>query len=241
MIARQLSADLATQGFSVVSGLARGIDTAAHEGALEAGGHTLAVLGCGINRIYPAQNRELYGIIADRGALISEFPLDAEPDAHHFPIRNRIISGISLGTLVVEASRKSGSLITARLAADQGREVFAVPGSIRSFKSTGTHALIKQGAALVQSAADIVAELGPRLRRPPAPDAAVEAYSPGPVPADLDPTAAGLLNLLGPYPLHVDELVRRSGLTPAVVLSALLTLELAGLAVQHSGKRFTRC
>jgi DNA processing protein len=156
---KNLCADLATLGITIVSGMARGIDSAAHEGALSVKGKTIAVLGSGLARVYPVENIKLSQRISQNGAVVSEFALMSEPDAHHFPARNRIISGMSLGTVVVEATKKSGSLITARLAAEQNREVFAVPGSVQSFKSTGTHTLIKQGAKLVENAQDIVEEL----------------------------------------------------------------------------------
>ncbi|MBI5063323.1 MAG: DNA-protecting protein DprA, partial [Desulfatitalea sp.] len=145
----RLCAQLAERGATVVSGMARGIDTAAHQGALAGKGHTIAVLGSGLNQIYPAENRKLFQQIAENGCVVSEFFMDAAPEPHHFPMRNRVISGMSLGTVVVEAARNSGSLITARLASEQNREVFAVPGSIHSATAKGTHDLIKQGAKLV--------------------------------------------------------------------------------------------
>ena len=157
--AQSLGHDLAKSGFQVISGMALGIDTAAHEGALKAQGQTLAVLGSGLANIYPRENRRLFHAIADNGAVISEFPIYAKPEARHFPMRNRIISGISTGTIVVEAAARSGSLITARLAAEYGREVFAVPGNIHSSNSTGTHALLKQGAKLVENQEDVMEEL----------------------------------------------------------------------------------
>ena len=157
--AEKLGYDLALKGFQVISGMALGIDTAAHEGALKAGGRTLAVLGSGLGTIYPRENRNLFHKIADNGAVISEFNVYASPEARHFPIRNRIISGISTGTVVVEAAARSGSLITARLAAEYDREVFAVPGNIHSSNSAGTHALLKQGAKLVENHGDVTEEL----------------------------------------------------------------------------------
>ncbi|MBF0413143.1 MAG: DNA-protecting protein DprA [Desulfamplus sp.] len=157
--AETLAYDLVLNGFEVVSGMALGIDTAAHKGALRAGGRTVAVLGSGLCKIYPSENRKLFYRIADNGAVISEFKVNSEPEGRHFPMRNRIIAGMSLGTVVVEAAKKSGSLITARLAADYNREVFAVPGDIHSFKSAGTHALLKQGAKLVANYMDVVEEL----------------------------------------------------------------------------------
>jgi len=152
----RLCRDLAFLNFKIISGMAKGIDTAAHKGALSSEGKTIAVLGSGLERVYPADNLKLFHQIAANGAVISEFPLKTEPEAHNFPRRNRIISGISLGTVVVEATKKSGALITARLAAEQNREVFAIPGSIHSFKSMGTHTLIKEGAKLVERAQDII-------------------------------------------------------------------------------------
>jgi len=163
---KRLCKDLASLKMTIVSGMAIGIDSAAHEGALMGKGNTVAVLGSGLEIIYPAENRKLFHMIAENGAVVSEFSLMTEPEAHNFPARNRIISGTSFGTVVVEATKRSGSLITARLAAEQNREVFAIPGSIHSFKSTGTHTLIKQGAKLVEHAQDIMEELSNIIEAP---------------------------------------------------------------------------
>jgi DNA processing protein len=237
--ARRLCADLAACKLTVVSGMAMGIDTCAHKGALQAGGKTVAVLGTGLNRIYPAQNRELFGTIAENGAVLSELSLDAGPDARHFPARNRIISGMSLGTLVVEATLKSGSLITARLAAEQNREVFAIPGSIESFKSTGTHSLIKQGAKLVENAQDILEELPVACRRQPA-AAFDRPESKPPVPQNMSPADSRILDELDVYPVHIDELVRKLELDPGKLAGALLRLELTGVVSQTPGNMFSR-
>ena len=156
----EFAGHLSRSGFSIVSGLAQGIDTAAHRGALDAGGTTVAFLGHGIDRVYPAANHALAHEIAGNGALVTEYPLGSPPDKRHFPERNRLISGLSLGVLVIEAARRSGTLITARLAAEQGREVFALPGSIHNPLARGCHKLIRQGAKLVETGSDIVAEIG---------------------------------------------------------------------------------
>lgn len=231
---QRLCAALASRGVTIVSGMARGIDTAAHNGALSVGGTTIAVLGCGLGTVYPAENRQLFHQIAAAGAVISEFPFHAGPDAHHFPIRNRIISGLSLGTVIVEATQKSGSLITAKLAAEQGREVFAVPGSVTSFKSMGTHKLIKEGAKLVEHVDDILEELNLQLKQP----------SEGPTVQDREiPVTAEekrILDELTPYPVHIDRVVRQVPLPPGKVSSLLLQLELKGLVQQSPGKRFAR-
>ncbi len=237
-VARRLSADLATCRLTVVSGMALGIDTCAHQGALQAGGHTVAVLGSGLNRIYPAENRKLYAAIAESGAVVSEFNLNAGPDARHFPARNRIISGMALGTLVVEATLKSGSLITARLAAEQNREVFAVPGSIESFKSTGTHFLIKQGAKLVENARDVLEELPPGGYRQPA-SVSGRTESKPPEPQDLSPLDSKIVAALDLYPVHIDELVRSLSLDPGELAAALLQLELKGVVTQTPGSLFS--
>jgi DNA processing protein len=231
---RRLCADLAVRQMMIVSGMARGIDTAAHEGALQGKGKTVAVLGSGLERIYPSQNKDLFHRIAENGAVISEFALQAEPEAHHFPLRNRIISGMCLGTVVVEATKKSGSLITARLAAEQNREVFAVPGSVQSFKSIGTHTLIKQGAKLVEHAQDILDEF-PQIETA-APTAAPELQNPLP---PLSPMEAQVYAALGPYPVHIDDLGRKISLESGKLAGILLQLELKGIVQQLPGKYFT--
>jgi DNA processing protein len=233
----KLCRDLIAHNIIVVSGMAKGIDTAAHQGALLGGGETIAVLGSGLERIYPASNFRLFHQIAQSGAVISEFPLCEMPQAQNFPIRNRIISGLSLGTVVVEAAKKSGSLITARLSAEQNREVFAVPGSIRSFKSTGAHNLIKQGAKLVESAEDIVEELSPVID--------LRAYSPQKLPAvsskldPLSPSEATILDALSPYPIHIDHLARKLAMDVGRLSGILLQLELKGFICQTPGKLFS--
>ena len=229
-----LSGDLIRRGFTVVSGMARGIDSAAHIGALTAGGKTIAVLGCGLGTIYPAENKKLFHRIAENGAVISEFPFLTSPEAHNFPIRNRIISGLSLGAVIVEATHQSGSLITARLAAEQGREVFAVPGSITSFKSMGTHRLIKQGAKLVEHVDDIVEELNIAQ---PIPSVHIKEEPTIP----LTPEEKRIIDELSPYPVHIDKLVRRLSLSAAHVSGTLLQLELKGLVTQSPGKFFAGC
>ncbi len=238
-IARRLGADLAACRLTVVSGMALGIDTSAHQGALQAGGQTVAVMGTGLNHVYPARNRKLHDAIAESGAVVTELPLNAAPDARHFPARNRIISGMTLGTLVVEATMKSGSLITARLAAEQNREVFAVPGSIDSFKSTGTHALIKQGAKLVENVQDILEELPAGGYQP------AEAEAPGQQatmlpPGELSALDSKILAELDGYPVHIDELVRNLELEPGELAAALLQLELKGIVHQDRGNLFSR-
>ena len=233
---QRLGRDLASLGMTIVSGMARGIDTAAHEGALMARGKTIAVLGSGLERIYPKQNEALFHRIAETGAVISEFPLSAEPEAHHFPMRNRIISGLSLGTVIVEATLRSGSLITARLAAEQNREVFAVPGSINSFKSTGTHTLIKQGAKLVEQAGDIMEEISHGFDASGAVDNRAGDVNTAPTP--LSPLETAVLRVLEPYPLHIDDLIRKLGLEASDLSSTLLSLELKGIVQQEPGKFF---
>jgi DNA processing protein len=231
---------LGETGFCIVSGLAQGIDAAAHRGALAAGAPTVAFLGHGIDRVYPAANRELAQDIARHGALASEFPLGTAPSRALFPQRNRLISGLSLGTLVVEAARRSGSLITARLAAEQGREVFAIPASIHNPLSRGCHQLIRQGAKLVETADDIVAELAPLAGH--LLQTIDESTTPGRVTAggeEADEEYVKLLDALGHDPVSADALVERSGLTIDQVSSMLLILELEGKIEKLSGGRYS--
>ncbi len=235
--ARDFAAFLARAGLVITSGLALGIDAAAHEGALAAGRPTVAVTGTGLDRVYPARHHPLAHAIAAQGALVSEFPTGTPPRPENFPRRNRIISGLSLGVLVVEAAVRSGSLITARLAAEQGREVFAIPGSIHNPLARGCHALIRQGAKLVETAADVLEELGP----PPGVAAETGAAEPTEAaPPALDADHLGLLESLGWDAVSVDELVRRSGLTAEAVSSMLLILELEGYVVPAPGGRYAR-
>ena len=230
--ARALSADLAAGGLVVVSGLARGIDTAAHVGALDGG--TIGIIAGGIDVAYPPENAELQQAIAARGLLVAEQPPGTEPRARHFPYRNRIIAGIAQGTVVIEAAPKSGSLITARLAAECGREVMAVPGSPLDPRAQGCNRLIRDGATLIQSAADVIEALRPLGARLAAP---VRDYRSG-RPADAtDSERRRIIDLLGPSAVPIDELIRLSGLAPSVVQVVLLELELGGRLDRHAGGR----
>jgi len=238
--ARQFAEHLARAGLAITSGLALGIDAAAHRGALAAGGRTIAVTGCGLDTVYPREHVDLAGEIAASGALVSEMPTGTPPLRQHFPRRNRLISGLSLGTLVVEAALQSGSLITARLASEQGREVFAIPGSIHNPMARGCHRLIRQGAKLVETADDIFAELGALLEglrtatRAEAPDVQADSR-----PA-LDKDYEILLDALGFAPAGIDTLVARTGLATDVVASMLLILELDGRVAQQPGGLYCR-
>ncbi len=238
---KKLCADLARHGMVVVSGFARGIDTAAHTGCVEGGGRTIAVLGCGLDVDYPRQNRELRKRIVATGALVTEFPLGTEPEAKNFPSRNRIISGIALGVIVVEAGKRSGSLITARLALEQNREVFAVPGSVRNFRSLGPNWLIKQGAKLVESANDVIEELAPMLRQP-AKEQPSEALESAAVTAQksLSTTEREILDLLESEPMLLDDMVRILNQEVNVLAGILSRLEIMGLVKQLPGKHFCR-
>ncbi len=243
--ARQFAKALGQAGLTVVSGLALGIDGAAHEGALdslEAGSDrlaTVAVVGTGLDRVYPKSHRDLAHRIAQNGLLISEYPLGTPPLTANFPKRNRLIAGLAQGTLVVEAALKSGSLITARLTADQGKEVFAIPGSIHSTQARGCHALIKQGAKLVESAQDVLEELNIELKPPPA----TRSASRGTTSADsgniFDPPGS-LLDVIGFDPVGLDALQARSGLDTANLQAQLMTLELSGLLARLPGGLFQR-
>lgn len=236
--ARKMAWDLGQAGVTVVSGLARGLDTAAHDGSLETG--TVAVVAGGVDIIYPPENAGLYHRIVEMGAVVSEMAPGTEPQARHFPRRNRIISGMSAGVVVVEATARSGSLITARYAAEQGREVFAVPGSPMDARAAGPNGLIKDGAVLTQGAGDILDLLDDLLRRPFR-EPPGERFS-GPAPAIPDESALvrarrDVLEALGPIPVTVDEIIRQCQLSPSVVSMILLELELAGRLERHPGHR----
>lgn len=236
--ASNFAAHLGKCGFVITSGLAQGIDTAAHRGALLSKAKTIAVLGHGIDRVYPAANRELAHEIINDGVLLSEYPLGTPPKRENFPARNRLISGLSLGVLVVEAAYRSGSLITARLASEQGREVFAIPGSIHNPLARGCHRLIKDGAKLVESAADIIDELRPLVGH-------LESLETGAEPADAatverDPDYQKLLSIIGFEPASADDIAAEAGLTIDQVSSMLLILELEGDIEVLQGGRYSR-
>ncbi len=237
----RLAGDLARRGLTVVSGLARGIDSAAHRGALAAGGRTIAVLGCGADVVYPPENGHLMKEVAASGAVITEFPMGFKPERRNFPRRNRIISGMSFGTVVVEAAARSGSLITARLALEEGREVFAVPGKVDSPVSSGTNSLIKQGARLIETADDVLEELRPMLGElPAAPQSAARPADTSERPAGLSDGETELLGLLSSDPVHIDALIRRSGKPAGEISATLMMLEVKRLARQLPGKLFVR-
>src|SRR5271166_2314774 len=264
-MAQRLGLELAAKGFTVVSGLARGIDGEAHQGALDAHGKTVAVLGCGVDIIYPAEHRQLAeAIIAGGGALVSELPIGMQPLAENFPTRNRILSGLCLGVVIDEAAEKSGSLITARMALEQDRQVFAVPGSPLSGKTRGSNRLLKEGAKLVECVEDVIEELAPQMAGRPVPTQSIpiDAPKPAPTPVAAIPSAAvappsgpvegaktveGLVNdttiilnnLKESERLHVDSIIESSGLNAQTVLRLLLELELEGRVTQHPGKLFS--
>lgn len=231
-VTEKLATELVEQGIAVVSGLARGIDTVAHTAALKRGGQTYAVLGCGVDYIYPPENRPLFESMLSNGAILSEYPVGTRPDAVNFPRRNRIISGMSLGILVVEAGSKSGALITANFALEQNREVFAVPGSITNSRSDGPNRLIQQGAKLVMSVDDILEELSSKLQQ--------RKILEKPLPPNLSEPEKILLTHLSTEPRHIDQLVMDLDESPASLLGRLLNLELLGLVKQLSGKMFIR-
>ncbi|HOR42079.1 MAG TPA: DNA-processing protein DprA, partial [Atribacterota bacterium] len=230
--------ELARSGYIVISGLAKGIDTNAHLGALESQGLTIAVLGCGLDCIYPSENRALTRRIMENGAVITEFPLFTKPEKNNFPRRNRIISGLSLGTLVVEAAAKSGALITTDYALEQGREVFAIPGSIYSFLSAGCHNLIKQGAKLVNNYQDILEELegeGTDLTKNRVADSTKEDLV---LLRELTDHEKRLLHYISIEPLHIDEIAELATLSYSEVSEVLLSLELKNLIREIEGKRY---
>ena len=249
--AERLAEDLAARGITIISGLARGIDSAAHRGALRAGGRTIAVLGSGVDVIYPPENRRLALQVAEGGAVVSQFPLGTPPLAGYFPARNRVIAGLSLGVVVVEAAEKSGSLITAGHAGELGREVMAVPGPLTSLMSRGAHRLIQDGAALVQGWEDVVAQLPLRFRDQVKP-LAVPANAGGPDRLVHGQHAEGhgedqdagdeesllLLRVIGREPVGIDHIIERSGLAPGRASALLMALEIEGRIRQLEGKRF---
>lgn len=235
-MARMLASELGRNGYGVISGLARGIDTAAHQGSLDTG--TVGVLAGGIDRPYPPENVGLCDEIAERGAIVSEMPFGWEPRAQDFPRRNRIVAGLSLGLVVVEAAQRSGSLISARLAGEMGRLVFAVPGSPLDPRAAGSNGLLKDGATLVTEAADVLEALAPLVGRQPFAPARLEEppdFTATPPPVDGD--RARVIEALGPVPVEVDELIRHTWLHPAQIFMILLELDLAGRLERHSGGR----
>jgi DNA processing protein len=263
-MAQRLGLELAAKGFTVVSGLARGIDGEAHQGALDAHGTTVAVLGCGVDVVYPAEHRKLAdAIIAGGGALISELPIGTQPLAENFPVRNRILSGLCLGVVIVEAAEKSGSLITARMALEQDRQVFAVPGSPLTGKTRGSNRLLKEGAKLVECVEDVIEELAPQMVKRLPHEAAQRGANATVVSVPLDTqrveastqlatstdaiasqlvpdSSATILNYLTDTErLHVDSIIEASGLNAQTVLRLLLELELEGRVTQHPGKLFS--
>ena len=231
--AQDFAAELARRGLVVTSGLALGIDGAAHRGALDAGGYTLAVCGNGLDRVYPARHRELARRIVGHGLLLSEFPPATPPLPEHFPRRNRLISALALGVLVVEAARESGSLITARFAAEQGREVFAIPGSIHNPMTRGCHALIREGARLVETVDDILEEIAPQLAQARSADSARAAQA-------ADEPDCPVLAALGADPARFDQLLARTGLTAAALNARLSELELGGQIATGPGDTYMR-
>lgn len=233
-VAKEFSSGLATRGYTVISGAAKGIDTIAHTSSLQSRGNTIGVLGNGIDRVYPAENRALYNQIAEKGLLTSEFLMGSKPDAPNFPRRNRIISGLSAGTIVVEAAERSGSLITAYFALDQNREVFAVPGSIKSRQSAGTHELIRQGAKLVDSVDDIVNELGEKYRLG-------NSSGQQELEISIDTKEAPIYKHIPETDaIHIDDLSTETGQTTFSLLGILLQMEMKGLVQQLPGKYFKR-
>jgi DNA processing protein len=235
-LAWMLARELGEGGLGIVSGLARGIDAAAHEAALETG--TIAVVAGGIDIVYPPENQALYDAIRERGVLVSEMRLSEAPQARHFPRRNRLISGLARGVVVVEAAERSGSLITAQYALEQGREIFAVPGSPLDPRARGCNRLLREGATLTESAADVMAVLRPMLGDGfQEPERAPPATPPADWEAQADKVRARVEEALGPAPVAVDELIRQLGAPPGAVLTVLLELELAGRCARHPGNR----
>jgi len=245
-MAEKMGYELALRGVTVVSGMARGIDSAAHRGALKAKGRTIAVMGSGHGRIYPSENKKLYEEIAKSGAVVTEFEYDIEPLPFNFPQRNRIISGLSLGIVVVEAAKDSGALITADLAAEQGREVFALPGKISSATSSGTNALIKDGARLVQSVDDILEELSIcEIKDVPEDDkeklgGKIAKMTKAYIYNSLTEDERKIYKALSDEPIYIDDILGKTGLAPATVSKLLLNLQLKRLIQEVPGKQYVR-
>jgi DNA processing protein len=233
-VAEQLAQQMAERGICVVSGLARGIDSYAHRGALQGQGRTIAVFGCGLDTVYPPENIKLAEAISKEGALVSEFSMKTEPLAGHFPRRNRIISGLSAGTVVVEAGERSGALITAFMALDQGREVFAVPGSIRSYRSKGTHRLIREGAKLVEDVGDVLAEIPNWMT------SESKKLNPEDMLSKLSAKEKVIWELLSEEPVHIDRIAQNAKIHTYEALALLLSMELKDCIRQLSGMMFVR-
>ena len=238
-VTEEIAQDLARSGWTIVSGMARGIDAAAHRGALAGKGRTLAVLGCGVDQTYPPEHDQLRKQIEEHGAILTELPVGSPPQSHHFPRRNRIISGLSVGVLVAEAAMNSGSLITAKLALEQGRDVFALPGSIKEARCRGSNGLIKDGAKLVDCAADMLEELLPQV------DLSLRAGARGgahasPVRAELGPDDQRIYAVLSHEAQSVDAVIEQAGLSAAQVTATLLALELRGYVRQLPGPHYLR-
>jgi DNA processing protein len=234
-MAEKISQDLSQHGITIISGMARGIDSVAHWGALSSGGRTIAVLGCGVDVIYPTENRGLSKKIIEQGALLSEFPIGTPPESGHFPRRNRIISGMAIGVVIVQAGERSGALITAGYALEQGREVFAVPGNVGTETSRGANRLIREGAKMVESSEDILEEILPQWKKEK--EVGLEENK---IFLDLSEEEKKLYSLLGGDPIHIDALIRESQFEPGQVSSLLLNLEMKGLITQWPGKYFTK-
>jgi len=231
-VTQEISRHLASLGITIVSGMARGIDSAAHMAAIQGGGRTVAVLGSGLDVIYPPENKRLFEKITENGAVVSEYPLGTRPNSYNFPPRNRIISGFSLGVLVVEASPKSGSLITAKLALDQGRDVYAVPGNVYSYKAKGTHSLLKSGAKLVDNANDIVEELNITVKPIKENKNVIQGLS---------PELLKIYDIFQDEPIHIDHIIIKTGFSSGRISALLLDLELSEILKQLPGKMFTKC
>jgi DNA processing protein len=243
-VAETFSAELASKGFTIVSGMARGVDSTAHRGALKAEGRSIAVLGCGIDTPYPAENAVLIDELSRSGAVISEFPLGTPPNRENFPKRNRLISGLSLGVLIVEAAAGSGSLITAHYALEQGKDIFAVPGGITAMNSVGTNELIKKGAKLVQNVDDIIHELTPLLKGllRSSPETTGDKKGRNMITnlsgLEINNEEKAICNVLGSEPRHIDIISRETGIAAQKLSGILLGLELKGVVKQTEGKRF---